>query len=153
MHVSGGTAYRLYQRALRSQKTLFVCVQNGDQGNLGNIQPFAKQINSYQDVKRSQSQITQNFNSLYRVNVAVEVTNLHTVVAQIISELFGHPFRQRGDEHTLALFNPNTYFLQHIINLTRCGSHLYFRVHQTGRANKLLNHFSRMVLFPLSWRG
>jgi hypothetical protein len=80
MQVARGAAYGLDQRALGTQKTLFVGIQYGHQGHLGNVQALAQQVDAHQHVKGSQAQIAQNFHPLHRIHIAVQVAHLDAVV-------------------------------------------------------------------------
>ncbi len=51
MNMSCCTADGLNQRAFRAQKTLLVRIQNRHERHLGNIEPFAEQIDADQHVK------------------------------------------------------------------------------------------------------
>ena len=77
----------------------------------------------------------------------MQIAHLHAVVGQVIGELLGHAFGQRGDQHALIFVNPDAYFLQHIVDLVRCRPHLDLRIHQAGRPHHLLNHPAGMRNF------
>ena len=80
----------------------------------------------------------------------MQVAHLHTVVAQVIGELFGHALGQRRDQNTLVLFNSDADLLQHIIDLVGGGPDFHNGVHQARGPNQLFNHLARMCLFIIS---
>ena len=83
----------------------------------------------------------------------MQVANFHTVVRQVVGELFGHAFGQCGDEHALVFFCTNSNFLQHIVHLVNGGAHFHFRVNQTCRPHHLLDHFACMRFFVIGGGG
>ncbi len=153
VQVAGCAADGLDQAALGPQEAFLVRVQNRHQRHLGNVQALAQQVDAHQHIKSAQAQVSQNFHPLHRVHVAVQVTHLHAVVAQIIGELLGHALGQCGDQHALVLVHTDADFLQHVVHLVGGGAHLDLRVHQPRGAHDLLNHFARMRLFIISGCG
>ena len=83
----------------------------------------------------------------------MQVANFHTVVRQVVGELFGHAFGQCGDEHALVFFCTNSNFLQHIVHLVNGRAHFYFGVHQTCRSHHLLDYFASMRFFVIGRCG
>jgi len=53
--VTSGAPDRLDQGTARSQETLLVGVQDGDQGDLGQVQALAQQVDADQDVELAQT--------------------------------------------------------------------------------------------------
>ena len=141
------------QAALGAQKAFFVGIQNGDQRDFRQINALAQQVDAHQHVKRAQAQITQNFDPLHRVHIAVDVAHFDAVVGEVIGQLLGHAFGQGGDEHALVFLDPNANFLQHIVHLARRGTHLDFRIDQACGAHQLLDDSACMGLFVLGRRG
>ena len=141
------------ERALRTQKAFFVRIQNRHKRHFWNVQALTQQVDTHQHIKSAQAQVAQNFYSLDRVHVAVQITHFDAVVAQVVGQLLGHALGQGGDQHALVLFDADADFLQHVVHLRGGGAHLHFWVHQAGGAHQLLHHLAGMVFFPLGRRG
>src|SRR6476661_7968570 len=64
------------------------------------------------DVEDAHPQFAQQLNAAQRVDVGVQVFDLHAVAQQVVGEVLGHPFCQRGDEDPLILGGPGADFAQ-----------------------------------------
>ena len=63
------------------------------------------------------AQATQNFHAFNSVDVAVQIADLQSDIAQVIGQILGRAFRQSGDENAFLLFNPLTAELDGIVDL------------------------------------
>jgi hypothetical protein len=77
VHVPGRAAYRLNQRACGPEKAFLVRIQNGDQRDFRQIQPFAQQVDADEHIEYAQTQVAQNLHALQRVDVRVQVAHAH----------------------------------------------------------------------------
>src|SRR6266545_8170351 len=59
----------LDQRPIRSEEALLVGVQHRDEGNLGEVQPFAQQVDSHQDVELAETQAPNDLHALDRIDL------------------------------------------------------------------------------------
>src|SRR5205807_9548149 len=73
-----------------AQIALLVRVQDGDEGDLGQVQAFPQQVDSHQDVEGAQPQVTQDLHPLQRVDVEVQVVDLHPHLSQVVGQVLGH---------------------------------------------------------------
>ena len=71
--VAGGSADRLDQRRLGPQEALLVGVQDRHQRHLGQVQPFAQQVDAHQHVELPQPQVAQDLHPLQASHLAVQV--------------------------------------------------------------------------------
>ena len=76
VHVARGAADGLNQRSRRTQEAFLVGVENRDQRHLGQIEPFAQQVDADQHVELAAPQIAQDLDALERVDVRVQVADL-----------------------------------------------------------------------------
>ena len=83
----------------------------------------------------------------------MQVAHFHTVVGEVVGQLFGHAFGEGGDQHALVFVHPYANFLQHIVHLVRGGSHFHLGVDQASGAHQLLDHTACMRLFVISRCG
>ena len=82
--MASGTARGLNQAGGRAQIAFFVGIQNRDQRNFRQVQAFAQQVNADQHVELAFAQGPQNLHPLDGVNLAVQVANVDSQVAQIV---------------------------------------------------------------------
>ena len=153
MNIPRRTPDGLNQRALRTQKALFIRIQNRHQRHLWNIQALTQQVNPHQHVKFAQTQIANDFHPLHGVNIRMQIAHFHPVVIQIISQILRHALGQRGDQHTLAQANANANLAQYVVNLRTRRTHLNLRIDQAGRTHDLLSHRIGFLFFIVRRRG
>lgn len=130
----------LDQRTLGAQEAGLVGVQNGDEGNLGQIQPLAQQVDAHQHIVVAQSQVTDDHLTLHAVDVAVHVARLDALFQQVLGQVFGHALGQGGDQGALADGGPLPHAAQQILDLAGDGLHGHGRIDQTGGPNDLIGH-------------
>src|SRR5690606_255512 len=100
--VACGAADRLDQSGLRSEEALFVRVEDGYERHLGQVQTFSEKVDADQDVKLAQAQIPQNLDSLQRFDLRVEVAHLYADVHEVVGQVFSHLFGERRHQDPLA---------------------------------------------------
>jgi len=71
-----GAAGSLDQRSLAAQKAFLVGVENADERNFGKIESFSEQIDADENIEIGRAQAAQDFHTLNRVDVAVEIAHL-----------------------------------------------------------------------------
>ena len=71
--VAGGASNGLNERARRAQEAFLVGIQDRDQGNLGQIEPFAQKVDADQHVIFSPAQIAQQAHPLQGLDLGVHV--------------------------------------------------------------------------------
>ncbi|SKN44767.1 Uncharacterised protein [Mycobacteroides abscessus subsp. massiliense] len=105
VHVAGGAAYGLNQAAVGAQEAFFVSVEDGDEGDFGDVEAFAQEVDADEYVKQSEPQISNDFNALYGVNVAMQVAHFDAEFAVIVGELLRHAFGEGGNEYAFAFLD------------------------------------------------
>ena len=103
--MSRRAANRLDQRPLGAQEPFLVGVENGDERHLGDVEPFAQQVDADQHVEFAKPQVADDLDALDGVDVAVQVANLNAMLAEVVGQVLGHPFGQRRHEHALVARN------------------------------------------------
>ena len=73
VHVAGGPPDGLDERRLRTQEAFLVGVQDGHQGDLGQVEAFPEQVDADEHVELAQAQVTQDLDALEGVDVGVQV--------------------------------------------------------------------------------
>ena len=145
--VSGSSSDGLDERAGRTQKAFLVRVENGHQRHFGNVQTFSQQIDAHEHVKDAGAQIADDFYTLDRINVRMQVTNAHVVFAQILGEFFCHALGKRRHQNALARRSPFVDFGKHIVDLRECRTHFHFRIHKPRGAHHLFDNLRALFQF------
>ena len=100
--VAGGAADRLDQRALRAEEAFLVGVEDGDQRDLGQVEPFAQEVDADDDVVDAKPQVAQDLDPLQRVDLAVQVVGADAHLLQVVGKILGHALGQRRHQRALA---------------------------------------------------
>jgi hypothetical protein len=96
-------AHRLDQRAVGAEESLLVRIEDRDQRYLGQVEPFAQQVDAHQHVELAEPEPAKDLHPLDRVDVGVEIAHPHAVLLQVVGQIFRHPLGQRGHQHPLPL--------------------------------------------------
>ncbi len=139
VHVARGAADRLDQRAAGAQEAFLVGVQNRHQRHLREIETLAQQVDADQDVELALPQVAQDLNALERVDIRVEVADLHPQLLIVLRQVLRHPLGQRRDEHPLACRRARADLGQQIVHLAADRPHLDDGIEQAGRPDDLLD--------------
>ena len=139
VHMPRRAARGLDQRSLRAQVAFLVRIEDADQRDLRQIEPFAQQIDADQHVELRRPQRAQNLHALDGVDVAVQVAHLQPDIAQVVGKILRRAFGQRGDEHALVLFDALPAKLQRVVDLRLERPDGDLRIEQARRANDLLD--------------
>ncbi len=115
--VPRGAADRLDQRAAGPQVALLVGIEDADEAHLRQVETLAQQVDADDDVVDTEAQVAQDLDALKRVHLAVEVVGADAHLLQVVGEVFGHPLRERRDEHALAAVDACPRFIEQVIDL------------------------------------
>ncbi len=137
--VSRGAADRLHQRGLAPQEALLVGVEDGHQRDLGQVEPFAQQVDADQHVELALPQVAQQLDALEGVQLAVQPLAADALLGEVGRQVLGQPLGERGDQHPLAGGRPLADLLQQVRHLASRRGDLDHRVQQAGRADHLLD--------------
>lgn len=75
-HVAGRAADRLDEGRLGAQEPLLVGVQDRDEGDLGQVEALAQQVDADEDVELAGAQLAEQLDAAQRVDLAVQVADL-----------------------------------------------------------------------------
>ena len=82
VHVSSRPAGSLNERRLASQKPFLIGIQNTDHADFRQVKAFAQKVDPNQNIKFAGAQRSQDFDSLNRVNFAVEIAHFQSDIAK-----------------------------------------------------------------------
>src|SRR4051812_16123256 len=124
--VSGGAADHLDERRLAAQEAFLVGVEDGDERDLGEVEPLTEEVDADEHVELTEPKIADDLDALDRVDVGVQVPHAHAELEQIVGEVFRHLLRERGDEHTVATADAVVDLLEQVVDLAlgRFDDHL-----------------------------
>ena len=145
--VSGSPSNGLNQRRFGTQKSLFICIQNGDQRNLRNIQSLSQQVNSDQYVKYIQTHIPYDFCPFQSIDVRMKVFYPNSHFSHVIGQILCHPLGQSRNQNLVVLFYFFIYLRNQIVNLPFYRTDENFRIQQTGWADNLFHPHQLMLAF------
>ena len=112
------------ERRLAAQKAFLVGVEDGDQRDLGQVEPLAQQVDADEHVELAEAQVADDLDALQRVDLAVQVAHLEAVLEQVVGEVLGHALGERGDEHPLVVVDAPADLVHEVVDLAVGGPHL-----------------------------
>ena len=143
--VARGAADRLHERRLAAQEPLLVGVEDRDERDLGQVEPFAKQVDPDEDVVLAEPQLADDLDPLERVDLRVEVARANPGLEQVVGQVLGHLLRQRRHEHALARLLAAADLVQEVVDLVLGRPQLDLGVDQEGRPDQLLGDDLRVA--------
>ena len=146
MHLAGDVACRtadgLDQASGGSQEAFLVGVEDRHQGDLGEVEALAEQVDADQHVVLPEPQLAQQFDAAQRVHLGVQVAHPDAHLQQIVGEVLGHLLGQRGHQHPLVTLGAGSDLADQVVDLPLGGLDHDLRIHQAGRADHLLDELA-----------
>ena len=102
VHVARRAADGLDQRAVAAEEAFLVGVEDRDQRHLGQVEPFAQQVDADQHVEVAEPEAAEDLHPLDGVDVGVQVAHAHADLLQVVGEVLRHPLGERRDQHALV---------------------------------------------------
>ena len=84
VEIACGASDGLNQRARRTQIAFLIGVKDRDQRNLGQIKPFAQQIDSDQHVEIALAQAPDDLDPFDRFDVGMQIAHAHAKVVIVV---------------------------------------------------------------------
>ena len=153
LRVSGRAADGLDEGGLAAEKALLVCVQNGHQAHLRQVQSLPQQVDAHQHVKCAQAQVADDLHALDGVDVVVHVADLDACVFQVIGQVLRHLFGEGGDQYPLGVLGALVDLPNQVVDLPLHRAHLDPWVQQACGPDDLLHDLPRAGAFVLAGRG
>src|SRR5207302_2660873 len=95
-------------------------------------------------VELTTAQVAKNADALERLDFRMQVAAFHAHLAEILGEVLGHAFGERGDEHALALLGADVNLLEQIVHLALYRTHFDLWIDEAGGTDHLFdNHAGR----------
>ena len=101
------------------RKPFLVGVEDRDQRDLRDVEPFAQQVDADQHVELAQPQVADDLHALDRLDVGVQVAHLDAVLGEVLGQVLGHALGERRDQHALAALDALVDLREQIVDLGR----------------------------------
>jgi hypothetical protein len=122
--VARRAADRLDERGLAAQEALLVGVEDRHEGDLGQVEALAQQVDADEDVVLAQAQVADDLDALERVDLRVQVADLEAHLEQVVREVLGHLLGQRRDEDALLAVDDLADLVHQVVDLVARLAHL-----------------------------
>src|SRR5438552_12665283 len=140
-------------RARRAQVAFLVGVENRDQRHLGEIEPFAQQIDADEDVEHAAPEIADDVDALDRLDVGMDVADLDADVLKVVGQVLRHLLGERRDEDALVHLDALANLVQEVVDLTARRTHVDLRIDEARRPDQLLDDDAAAALeLVRAWR-
>ena len=126
--VSRGAADGLDETRFAAEEAFLIRVQNRDHRDLGDVKALAQEVDADEHVELAEAQAADELHALDGLDVRVHVAHADADAGQILRQVLGHLFRQRGDEHALIARRAGVDLADEIIDLVFDRAHLDLRV-------------------------
>jgi hypothetical protein len=144
LDVAGRPAHGLDERRLAAQEPLLVGVEDGDQGDLGQVQALAQEVDADQHVELAQTKIPEELDALDGVDVGMQVADPQTHLEQVLGQVLGHLLGERGDQDPFTPGGRLVDLLDEVVDLPLGRLDHDLGVDQAGRADDLLDDVGRL---------
>ncbi len=142
-------ADRLHEAGLAAQEALLVGVEDGDQGDLGQVEPLAQQVDPDQHVVLAEAQVADDLDPFQGVDLRVQVADLDPVLEQVVGQVLGHLLGQGRDQYPVAALGDALDLVHQVVDLVAGLAQVDLGIDDPGRPHDLLDDPGR--LGPLEW--
>ena len=101
--VSGSTTNDLDEGSRGTEEAFFICVEDGDERHFGEVDSFTEEVYSHDNVDDPGLQLFNNFSSVHRRYLTMEVEGFVSLGYEEIGHLFGGFFGE-GEEKDFPFF-------------------------------------------------
>ena len=126
--ITGSTTDGLDKPTFITEEAFLIRIENSNQTDFRYVNPFTKEVDTDQDIKNAQTQITDDFCPLQGLNVRVHVFDLDPHFLEVIGQVFRHLLGQGGNKRPLSPFYTHIDFTQEIVHLTHGRTHFHLRI-------------------------
>ncbi len=104
VEVASGAACGLDEGAFGAEVAFFIGVEDADEGDFGQIEAFAEEVDADEDVEAALAEVSEDFDAFDGVDFGVEVADAEFEVAEVVGEVFCGAFCEGEDEGAVAAF-------------------------------------------------
>ena len=136
--VAGGAAGGLDEAGFVAQESFLIRIQDADEGDFRQVEPFAQEVDSHQDIDFAGAEFAEDFHALDGVHIGMDVFDVQPDVAEVVREVFCGALGEGGDEDALADGDALVAELDGFVYLAVQREEGDFRLQQAGGADELL---------------
>src|SRR6185437_252130 len=115
---------------------------------------LSKEVDSYHHVVNAEAKVTQNVDSLQRLDLRMQIVDFYSNLTQIIGEILRHLIGQGRHQSALAAAHPKPELLNQVVDLSDGRTNVDRGIDQARRANHLLDDaLAMLVLVRARCRG
>ncbi len=140
--VSGAAADHLDERGFGAEEALLVGVEDGDDGDFGEVETFAEEVDADEDVEGSLTEFAEDFGAVEGLDFGVEVFAFEAGLAHVVREIFGEAFGEGGDEGAFAFLGAEAGFGDEVGDLAGGGADGDLRIYEAGGTDDLFDDFA-----------
>ena len=137
--VAGGAAGGLDEGGFAAEEAFFVGVEDADEGDFGEVEAFSEKVDANEDVAVAFAEGAEDFDAFDGVDVAMEVADFESDIAEVVGEVFGGAFGEGGDEDALAALDALAAEFDGFVDLAFEGFDGDDGVEEAGGADDLLD--------------
>ena len=137
--VAGGAADGLDERALGAEEAFLVGVEDGNEGDFGQVEAFAEEVDADEDVVLSLAEIAEELDALKGFNLGVHVAAADADFGVVAGEVFGHALGEGGDQDALVFCGAVADLGEEVVDLAFDGTDLDDGVNEASGANDLFD--------------
>ena len=86
----------------RAEEAFLVGVEDGDEGDFGEVEAFAEEVDADEDVVLALAQVAEELDALEGFDLGVHVAAADADLGVVAGEVFGHALGEGGDEDALV---------------------------------------------------
>ena len=137
--VAGGATDGLDEGALAAKEAFFVGVKDGDEGDLGQVQAFAKEVDADQDVVLAFAEVAEEFDPLESFDLGVHVAAADADLSVVACEVLGHALGEGGDKDALVVGSAVTDLGEEVVDLALDGTDLHYGIDEASGSDDLFD--------------
>jgi hypothetical protein len=88
IRIAGGTSDDLEETRLGSQKPDLFSIEDTDEARLWEVESFAEEIDSDDDIDRSHTEVTEDLESFEGLDLGVEISHFESIFCEVECEVF-----------------------------------------------------------------
>src|SRR5437763_610042 len=142
--VAGRPAHGLDEGRLAAEEPLLVGVEDGDQGDLRQVEPLAQEVDADQYVELAQAQVPQQLDALDGVDVGMQVAHPQAHLQQVLGQVLGHLLGQGGDQDPFTPGGGVVDLLDEVVDLSLGRLNHHLGIDQPGGPDDLLDDVGRL---------
>ena len=140
--MAGGAADGLDEGALGAEEAFFVGVEDGDEGDFGEVEAFAEEVDADEDVVLAFAEVAEELDALEGFDFGVHVAAADADLGVVVGEVLGHALGEGGDEDALVDGGAVADLGEEVVDLAFDGADFDLWVDEAGGADDLFDDYA-----------